>query len=111
KIAKQIIQTGEGWTISAQDPFESGLAAYRIAKQTGTKLHLQVHTDLESPYFRKHSLLNRMRVILAHYLLPKADGIRVVSSRIKDSLLSTLHFPLSTSLCVLPVFVDTDKIR
>ncbi|MEK7077017.1 MAG: hypothetical protein AAB967_02180, partial [Patescibacteria group bacterium] len=37
--------------VSAQDPFEHGLAALRAVRGTTTKLHIQVHTDFLSPWF------------------------------------------------------------
>src|ERR1700691_3064209 len=37
--------------VSAQDPFEAGLAAYFIANHFNVPLHIQVHTDLFSPEF------------------------------------------------------------
>ena len=53
--------------VTAQDPFEIGLAAYFIARIFGAKLHLQVHTDLMNPYFKKESMLNRARVRFARF--------------------------------------------
>ena len=84
--------------VSAQDPFEHGLAAYRATRGTGAKLHIQVHTDFLSPWFVRDGnwrspavrmpLLNRWRRRVADGVLPAADGIRVVSERIKASLLA-----------------------
>jgi len=96
--------------VTAQDPFESGLAGWRIARKCGAKLQLQVHTDLLSPFFKKESLLNRMRVMIAGFLLPKADCVRVVSARIKDSLIAGYRLPV-TKVSVLPVFVDVERIQ
>ncbi len=76
--------------ISCQDPFESGLVGYLLARFFKAALQLQVHTDLLSPYFAKNNLLNRIRVWLASWLLPRADCIRVVSQRIRRSLESQL---------------------
>jgi glycosyltransferase involved in cell wall biosynthesis len=91
--------------VTCQDPFETGLVGWWIAKKTGAKLHLQIHTDFLSKYFIKESFLNRVRVCLAKFLLLKADGIRVVSERIKQSL-SSIDYKLSTKAIVLPIFVD-----
>jgi len=105
KIAKKIKDAD---VVTAQDPFESGIAGYLIAKKKNIKLQLQIHTDLFSPYFKKGSILNKIRVQIAKYLLPKADYIRVVSERIKDSLKS---LKLKCEPFVLPVFVDTEKFK
>ncbi len=94
--------------VSSQDPFESGLAGYKIAKKISASLQLQVHTDFLSPYF-KNSLLNRLRVWIAKRIIPKADGVRVVSSVIADSLQK--EFPnLKAKIDDLPIFVDIEKI-
>lgn len=80
--------------VSAQDPFEHGLAALRAVRSTTAKLHIQIHTDFLSPWFVRASpllvsLLNRIRIRIARKVLPHADGIRVVSERIRDSLVAT----------------------
>src|SRR5579872_1707418 len=76
-VAEQKFAPGNS-VVTAQDPFECGFTAWRVAKKSGLSLHLQVHTDFLSRHF-KTSLLQRMRVRLASFLLPKADGVRVVS--------------------------------
>ncbi len=73
--------------VSAQDPFEHGLVASRAVLKTSAKLHIQIHTDFLSPYFAKESYKNSMRVRIADKILPKANGIRVVSKRIKLRLI------------------------
>src|SRR3989344_416840 len=90
--------------VTAQDPFEAGLAGLFIARIFGAKLHLQVHTDFMSPYFAKESFVNRVRVMLARLLLLHADAVRVVSERIKKSVHSIVR--PSTLITVLPIFVE-----
>ena len=91
--------------ITAQDPFETGFVAWRLSRRFNKKFQLQIHTDLFSPYFVR-SLLQMIRVRVARFLLPRADAIRVVSERIKESLKT---FRLKISPEVLPVFVDVQK--
>ena len=91
--------------VTCQDPFETGLVGWCIARKTGAKLQMQIHTDFLSKYFIKESCLNRIRVCIAKFVIPKADGIRVVSERIKNSL-SSIDYKLSTKAIVLPIFVD-----
>ncbi len=101
--------------VSAQDPFEQGLAALRAVAGTDAKLHIQVHTDFLSPWFTRSGnwrspsvrmpLLNRLRRMWADQVLPSAQGIRVVSERVKVSLIERY----GTSICepsVIPVAVD-----
>ena len=96
--------------ITSQDPFETGLIGYLAACRLKAKLQLQIHTDFLSPYFIKGSFKNRIRVWLAKFLLPKADSIRVVSQRIKRSLLIIQQFN-NITISVLPIFVDVQKIQ
>ena len=110
KIGVKIIKNiGGDFLVSAQDPFETGLAGHLIAKRAKTRLQLQIHTDFLSPYFKKTFLLNRLRVAIAKFLIPRASCVRVVSRRIKDSL--SVIGPQLSVIAVLPIFVDIEKIR
>jgi len=109
KIGKKII-TDDKWLVTTQDPFETGVAGWRVAVSKKVKLHLQVHTDFLSPFFSKGSILNKIRVRIAKFLLPRADCVRVVSNRIKDSIIST-GVQLKSIPVVLPIFVDIQAIR
>ncbi|MFA5998215.1 MAG: glycosyltransferase [Candidatus Paceibacterota bacterium] len=101
--------------VSAQDPFEHGLAALRAAQGTNAKLHIQVHTDFLSPWFTRSGnwrsprvrmpLLNRWRCRIADRVLPEATGIRVVSERVKVSLVARYGSRISEP-SVIPAAVD-----
>ena len=95
--------------VTVQDPFESGMAGARISRATGLRLHVQIHTDFLSPYFA-FGFLNMLRVRIARRILPKASEIRVVSERIRRSLVRKCRIP-EEKISVLPVFVDAEKIR
>jgi glycosyltransferase involved in cell wall biosynthesis len=108
-VAKRI--GGDAMTVvSGQDPFECGLAAFFSARKIGAKFHVQIHTDFLSPYFKKESFLNRLRVWIASFTLPKADGIRVVSRRIIESF-NNHDYSLKNAPALVPIFVDAEKIR
>lgn len=108
-IARALARRGMKFdVVTAQDPFELGFAAFLIARMLRARLHVQVHTDFVSPHFAQGSFMNRIRVPLAKFLIRRADAVRVVSERIKDSL-STFDSRLSTA-AVLPIFVDTERI-
>lgn len=95
--------------ISAQDPFEFGFAAWCIAKRTHVPFELQVHTDIFSPYFVRHSWKNMLRVRMARFLLPRASRIRVVSERIHQSI--TQQFSsLDVPIAVVPVSISTGEV-
>ena len=101
--------------VSAQDPFEHGLAALRAVSGTPAKLHIQVHTDFLSPWFLqagnwrsprvKMPFLNRWRLRVAEQVLPQAQGIRVVSERIKQSLLNSYGSRI-VEPTIVPIAVD-----
>ena len=94
--------------ISTQDPFETGLVGYFLKKKFNFPLQLQIHTDFLSLYF-KNSFLNKIRVRIAKFLIPKADGLRVVSEMVETSIKK--YFPnLKIVRDVLPVFVDIEEM-
>lgn len=105
RIGKEIVVTekfvrGDS-VVTCQDPFESGLVGWRVASAFRLPLHLQIHTDFLSPYFQT-SFLQKIRVMLAKFLLPKASGIRVVSKRIATSI-SQAGIKLSCKPQILPI--------
>ncbi len=90
--------------VTAQDPFFLGMLAWRIALRTNAALQLQLHTNLFAPEYHTG---HRLSVRLASFLLPKAQGVRVVSAQIAAALRERMpHVPVS----VLPVFVDAQAI-
>lgn len=95
--------------ISVQDPAESGLAGWLVKRRTGLPLHVQLHTDIFSRYFRRNSWKELGRWRLARFIIRRGDYFRVVSRRIADSLRSTFNIPQSR-VAVLPIFVDREAI-
>lgn len=90
--------------VSAQDPFETGLVAWVIAKLRGVPLHVQVHTDFLSPRYAALGMGNKARVLLAKFILTRASRIRVVSDRIKRSIEKEIS-PVAP-ITVLPIFTE-----
>ena len=107
----QAIQMGRRFNdvnlVTAQDPFEIGFVGWRISRTLGARLELQVHTDFMSLYFAAENIKNKIRVMIAKFLLPKADCVRVVSERIKKSITGLTN----ASITVLPVFTDIKKFQ
>lgn len=103
------LRLGKPDVVSAQDPHQSGLLALWIARWRGVPLHIQMHADIFSPSFAKHSLGNYIRQRISRYVLARADGIRVVSHRIKASVEARLT--PKRSIAVLPIFVDIAALR
>jgi glycosyltransferase involved in cell wall biosynthesis len=107
-IGKKLIKDPDQWLIMTQDPFEAGLAGYLIKRKRNVRLQIQVHGDFTSPYFARESFLSKIRISLATFLLPKADGIRVVSGRIK---LSLKDYKLNKEPFIFPIYIDVKKIQ
>lgn len=93
--------------VSAQDPFEHGRAAMRAVRETKAKLHIQVHTDFCSPFFAKESYKNSVRVHMADVVLLRADGIRVVSHRVSESLVERYGSSIVEPV-VIPIVPNID---
>lgn len=89
-LGKEVIKRSEkvsDWVITAQDPFEAGMVAWRISKATGVPFNIQEHGDFFSTdHWAKESILNRFRAIFGKFILKKADSVRVVSKRIKKTM-------------------------
>lgn len=109
KIIRQRSNVKGQMLVTTQNPFETALAGWRVARAFGVKLQIQIHTDFLSPYFAKESILNKIRVLMAKFLLPRADCIRAVSERIRMSLLN-VKGQLS-NVFTLPIFIDAEKIK
>lgn len=92
--------------ISVQDPFESGLAGVFLSRALRVPLHVQVHTDLFSKNFSS-GMINRLRIVIAPFVLKRASRIRVVSEHIKHDLQKV--WKIKAPISVLPIFVNTDS--
>lgn len=94
--------------VTSQDPFELGVLAFVFAFVLRKKLHIQVHTDIYTPGFRKIHKGNRLRQIIAPFVVRRAHGVRVVSEKIRESLLKKR---VKAPIAVLPIYVDVDSFR
>jgi glycosyltransferase involved in cell wall biosynthesis len=73
--------------VTAQDPFDSGLAGWLLARVLGAAFHVQVHGDFfGSPHWKKERLLHRVLLPLACFLVRRADAVRAVSEMVRDGL-------------------------
>lgn len=96
--------------ITVQDPFETGFAGYFLKRLTGVRLQVQIHTDFLSPYFAAESWLNRARILIAKFIVPRADALRAVSLRIKERVVAEFGLR-EEKISVLPVFIDIKNIQ
>lgn len=110
KIVRNAGLTRENAVVSVQDPFETGFVGALMKRTYGFPLQVQVHTDMLNPRFANSSLLNRFRVTLAGFVMPRADAVRVVSERVKRDVIGEygLH---PERIAVLPIWVDMKRIE
>ncbi|HEU5114905.1 MAG TPA: glycosyltransferase, partial [Candidatus Paceibacterota bacterium] len=92
--------------ITTQDPFETGSVGAKLARRSGIPLHVQLHTDIGTPFF-KRNFLNRIRLVMAKRVFKGAKAIRTVSERTRSSLPADVRAKTS----VLPVFIDLDEVK
>lgn len=93
--------------LDAQDPHMAGLLALFLARWYKVPLHIQVHADIFSVSYSVLSLTNFLRLHIALFVLKRADGIRVVSDRVRLSIEARLT--PKRAITVLPIFVDAQK--
>jgi len=109
-LAKKIVRQNKIGAISSQDPFESAFIAWLLKKRLKVKLNIQVHGDFFSQNFwKRYRLLNFFRFYEAFFLLKRADNIRVVSWRIKKSIVDKLKILLE-KVIVVPIFTDFTEL-
>lgn len=95
--------------VSSQDPFETGFISWLIARHHKVPLHVQVHTDYLAPEYAEHSILNKIRVLIAGFVIHRARHVRVVSQEVADRV--TAQYGNKISLSILPIYVDLERFR
>jgi len=109
-LGRKIISRHAGvWLTISDNPFEIGLVSWLLAKKSCGKFFLQIHTDFMSPYFRRSSWKERVRYYIARFVVPRADCIRAVSERIRESLLQTTSPKLKAKIKVVPIVTEVEK--
>lgn len=106
QIGRSIIKNNpaEQFVVSSQDPFETSLIGRALARAKNVSHHVQIHGDVFNPASYQSSVLQRIRVVYGRYVVRRAVAIRVVSDRIKQSLLTT--GVAERLVTVLPVQAD-----
>jgi glycosyltransferase involved in cell wall biosynthesis len=111
RIGKEVLACGESAPalITAQDPFEVGAIGYLLSRAARVPLHLQLHADPWSREWRAFPVTNRVRYMLAHFLLSRADGVRVVSRRAEKGVIR-LGVP-TDRITLAPIWTDVRAFR
>jgi len=111
KVAKKKLKNKDlkDWIITTQDPFESALIGWLLSKKFKVGLNIQEHGDYFSEkYWRNENLLNFLRYYLGKFLIKRADSVRAVSQRIKNTLVSRINID-KNKIVIVPVY--TKKIQ
>lgn len=110
-LGKKIIKNNQIETVTAQDPFFMGLIGVILKKRFNIPLEIQAHGDFYGgDYYKNSGLGSWLRYWLGRLVvLPRADKVRVVSQRIRNSLL-TLGVS-ANKIELRPITVDQNFIR
>ena len=109
KLGRFILERRNITNITCQDPFLTAMSGISLKRQYDIPLEINLHTDIGSPNYAK-TIGNKIRKSLALSYLPKADSIRVVSSRIRDYLVKTVGIDQS-KISIRPITVDVEWIK
>lgn len=107
KIGKKLFSQNNYDLIDVQDPFFTGLVGYWLKKKFKKPLEIHFHGDFWGNAFQSEAGL--FQLFLSKFIARKADGIRVVSSGIKEKLVNR-GIP-SEKIAVIPTPVDVEKFK
>lgn len=94
--------------ITAQDPFFCGLSGVVAKKTLRVPLQVQIHTDFYSKAFYDGELGNWLRFEISRFVIPRADGYRVVREKIGEDLVRAFKVKRSR-ITVLPIWVNAER--
>lgn len=106
RIGRAILKqrTGTSFVVSGQDPLAASIVTLLLSRFKNTTLHVQLHGDVFNPYFFNDSNTGFVKRWWASYVISRARMLRVVSDRIKQSLLR--EGVSENKITVLPIEAD-----
>ncbi len=94
--------------ITAQDPFETALAAWVAARISGAALNIQEHGDFFTwPYWFRESFWHMLKYPAGIFLVKRADSVRAVSRRISRALSGIAGID-SGRIVTVPVYFNNE---
>lgn len=111
RVAKQELVFGEGFRpdiVIAFDPFESGLAALKIAKKFGRQHQVHLSDDFFSDSFKNAREGNAWRLRVAKKVLKNTSCMRTRSEYLKNRVEESYEH-LRGSVEILPYFYNVQK--
>jgi len=109
RIGKELFRQNKYSLIVTQEPFLTGFVGYRLKKKFCSKLLIHFHGDFFSPFWLREKWHNKLFLFLAKFLARSADGIRAVSSGIKESLVKIGVAP--EKIKVIPTPINLEKFQ
>jgi len=107
-VARTILVTEKIDLILTQDPFITGLVGYLLKRRYHYPLLIHFHGDFwQNKYWLREKWYNFLLLFLSKFLVDGADGIKVVSSGIKDKLVEA--GVAKKKIRVIPTPVDLNK--
>jgi len=108
QLARQIFVNYQMDLVLSQDPFITGLVAYLIKRRYNCAFLIHFHGDFwQNKYWLREKWYNFILLWLSKFLVKRADGIKVVSSGIKDKLVEAGVD--KKKIRVIPTPVDLNK--
>ena len=104
RLGKELLRTTPIDVITAQDPFLTGLVSWLLARRHGLPFNLQIHFDiLDNPYWLLERPVNLPLHVLAHWLVRRADTVRVGTTREHRKLCGYGLAPERVTVAPVPV--------
>ncbi len=104
RLGKELLRTTPIDVITAQDPFLTGLVGWLLARRHGLPFNLQIHFDiLDNPYWLLERPVNLALHVLAHWLVRRADTVRVGTTREHRKLCGYGLAPERVTVAPVPV--------
>lgn len=104
-VAKKAVKEHKIDVITCQDPFEYGFIGWLLSRKFRIGLNIQEHGDFFSEnYWRRETPLNYLRYVVGCRLIKKAHSVRVVSERVRRTLIDKLDIN-GEDIVKVPVYV------
>lgn len=100
-FASRLLRAEKYDLISSPDAYYLGLVSWLLSRRFSLPIQVQVHG------WEKNNIIRRM---LARFVLSRADGIRVVSQRLKEQLIKEFALP-AEKIIAIPIYVDFSSKR
>ena len=108
RIASEICRHDDIDVITTQDPIFCGIAGLALKYRYRKPLLVQVHGDsLDNKYWLRERRVRYLLNVVGKFVLRRADGIRVVSERVKKRIMDMGI--AEERIFKLPIYIDVKK--